>query len=178
MTSLDEKNSDISDTTIIKVQSQSTLFTTTYGTLKQIPYLNSLYLRWHDRNIPLEVDARASFIEEILAEHSIITREFLGLESKASTFCESTSTPETKKRIREVTLITDYGLEYDLVITIAKEYRAITFMYHGTMQKWRQVTKGSNVYKRLECTRVFNSFQKEDLAKAFKEILAEKSKKI
>ncbi len=143
MAALDEKDLNdkvvndkvVDDDTIIEIKTQSKTFTTTYNTIKQIPYLNAKYLWSRERSQPLIVDIPEDLMKEILAEHTIVTRAYLGLDEKTrkSGLVIHTDMPFNTK---------------ELVIYKTDDY--VTFEYRNKFQTWEYNEK-DKTYKRGKC---------------------------
>jgi hypothetical protein len=81
--SLEEDQKVPADETKITIQTQTILLHTTYGTIKKIPYIASMYERWtQNKSQPLFIDLPAKCVEKALNHVSTVDLEYFGIEKK------------------------------------------------------------------------------------------------
>ncbi len=124
--SLDEKDDVVQNGTKILIQSQSVLFHTTYETVKKIPFLESLYMRWSELNKgePLVVDLPARDIRKALNYVSEVEFDYFGIQD------------DEKKVIKDPLFVDKRKYDgTDIHIEVGTDY--VRFRYHGKNQTWR-----------------------------------------
>ena len=147
---------------MITIQTQDKKLYTTFSTLKNIPYLESLYSRWKESLTSdgcIFVDAHSSLIEKLLKENTIITREYLGLE------------PEIKDK-KKATIINLKNFDPSLLTILVDDYK-VSFIYgknnHIITFVW---VRNDNNYFYYYSMRAYDNileFTDEELVEFFKE---------